>query len=384
MANLHKYTLFVERFALKSPIIQAPMANVSTPQLASEVHKAGGLGSLPMSPVNLTNDTNPVFELILKFREGAGSKAPVNCNFFCFDPKEQHKPTDTEGDNWRKLYSSATGASAADITEKVPDFSARAVVSFAEFEQNFPSECSRFVSRLIDAEPGVVLFHFGIPSAETINQLQEGGILVLGTATSVAEARHLISAGVDGIVLQGYGAGGHRGNYLETTTLDENLSTFALFSLVRRVTDGLPQAPLLIPAGGIVSGDTAAYYLKNGAAAVQLGTVFIPVAESSAPRYIADSISDGRETPTVMTLLISGRAARLVATPFVRALMTEQARKNYNLPAFGYATSAYRSFAAKRAEYGFYLAGENYHLVEPGQTAGEALAKIAREVAAAL
>lgn len=384
MSNLSKYHLFVERLGLRTPIIQAPMANVSTPQLAGEVHKAGGLGSLPLSPVNLTKDVNPVFDLILRFRESAGAKAIVNCNFFCFDPKEQHKPSDAEKENWRKLYASISESSVSEIQEKVPEIDARAVVSFAEFEQTQPEECAQFVKRLIEAGVGVVLFHFGIPTKQTIATLQKGKIMVLGTATSVAEARHLIDNGVDGIVLQGYGAGGHRGNYLESQTLDENLSTFALFSLVKRVTQSLSQAPFLIVAGGIVDGEAAANYLQDGAAAVQLGTVFITASESAAPPYISDCVADGREIPTLVTLLITGRPARLLATPFVRAIMSEQKVQNYELPTFGYATAAYRSFASGKPEYGFYLAGENYHLVLTGANTSDIIARIGSEIDAAL
>lgn len=359
------------------PVIQAPMANVSTPQVAGEVHKAGGLGSLPLSPVNLTKDVNPVFDLIDKFREVAGAKAPVNCNFFCFDPTEQHVPTEEETKNWQKLYSSATGVTVSEIERTVPDISARAVVSFAEFEQKFPKQCSEFVQRLIKAEPGIVLFHFGIPTRETIKAFQEGGLFVMGTATSVAEAYHLINSGLDGIVLQGYEAGGHRGNYLVDQTLDEQLSTISLFT---RVMEQLSNEVFIVPAGGIVSGETAAFYLKRGAGAVQMGTVFIPVAESTAPTFIAESIGNANITPTIMTLLISGRSARTLATPFVRKLVTEQAARHYELPTFGYATAAYRTFANKRPEYGFYLAGKNYHLVETGRSTAEVVRKLATEI----
>lgn len=380
MPTINKYTQFMERLALRTPIIQAPMANISTPQVASEVYKAGGLGSLPMSTVDLTKDTNPVFDLIHKFRAGAGANAPVNCNFFCFDPKEQHVPTKNEEENWKKLYSKASGELVAEIDAKVADFSSRAVVSFAEFEQNYPTECSDFIARLVDAKVGVVSFHFGIPSVANIRKFQQGNVLVLGTATSLAEARHLMEAGVDGIVCQGYEAGGHRGNYLGDPRLDEKLPTLSLFQLVvRAVTTGkygeAQREPYIIPAGGIVDGKTAATYLKEGAAAVQLGTVFIPVKESGAPSYIGDSIANVRETPTIMTPLVSGRNARTLATPFIEKLVTEQEIALPLLP-FGYSTSAYRDFANKRAEYGFYLAGANYHLVDTDMSTGEVMASL--------
>lgn len=372
-----KYTQFLERFAIKAPIIQAPMANVSTPKLAAEVYKAGGLGSLPMSPVDLTKDTTGVFKLIDQFREAAGAGAPVNCNFFCFDPREQHLPTAQEAENWQSLYAGATGQSPREVAQAVPQFSARAVVSFAEFEQQFPRQCAQFVDQLVGAAVGMVLFHFGVPSPQTIRQLQQGGIFVMGTATSVAEALHLVEAGVDGIVLQGYEAGGHRGNYL-ARELDEQLPTSSLFALVVRALreKNLGQRalePLLVPAGGIVRGESGARYLRDGAGAVQLGTLFVPVLESAAPGFIGEAVTEKRAIPTVMTSLISGRSARTLATPFVSRLVTEDAQAKLPLPTFGYSTSAFRAFAQGRSEFGFYLAGTNYHLVEAGVSTAHAM-----------
>ncbi|WP_204315042.1 nitronate monooxygenase, partial [Klebsiella pneumoniae] len=37
---------FLDRFGLAHPIVQAPMAGVSTPELAAAVSNAGGLGSI--------------------------------------------------------------------------------------------------------------------------------------------------------------------------------------------------------------------------------------------------------------------------------------------------------------------------------------------------
>lgn len=376
---MKKYSQFIDRLALKTPLIQAPMAHVSTPQVAAEVYKAGGLGSLPMSTINLTKDVGPVFDAIELFRKSAGPKAPVNCNFFCYDPAEQHVPTQEEKENWTQLYSSATGVSALEVGLKVTLWP-RALVLFAEFERDYPTQCSQFVERLVAVQPGVVLFHFGVPSIETIRKFQAGGVLVLCTATSVAEAKQQIDLGIDGIVCQGYEAGGHRGNYLGDPSLDEKLSTLALFDLVALVVAKSSHQPYLIPTGGIVTGEASAFYLKRGAAAVQLGTVFIPVSESAAPPFLANAIALSSLTPTVVTPLISGRSARTVATPFIRGLVTEQARKMYELPSFGYATAAYKQFSSGQAEYGFFLAGENYHFVPVGKNTSEIMQMLISDV----
>ena len=42
----------LERLSVTAPIIQAPMAGVSTPELAAAVSNAGGLGSISVGATN--------------------------------------------------------------------------------------------------------------------------------------------------------------------------------------------------------------------------------------------------------------------------------------------------------------------------------------------
>ena len=376
---MQNFSKLVARLGLEVPIIQAPMANVSTPLLALAVSRAGGLGSLALSPFDLTKGFDSVFKEIAEFRRLRGKKSIVNCNFFCFDPKEQHAPTQEEVNNWAQLYEAATNVSAADILMKVGSFE-RAVISFKEFEKVYPKLCEQFIDRLINEKVGVVSFHFGAPSKATIEKLQSGGIMVFGCVTLVQEARNLTDLGVDVLVCQGYEAGGHRGNFLVESIWDENFSTSALFDQVKRFTEKLSSPPLLVASGGIVDGKTILHYVNKGAAAVQLGTVFIPSTESRAPSYIAESIDEKKATTTIMTPLVSGRNARTLKTPFIHKLTRLQFEKGYKLPLFGYATSAYRKFASGDKDYGFYLAGQNYHLVDTGLTAAEIINKLSTEM----
>ncbi|QBM90025.1 nitronate monooxygenase [Metschnikowia aff. pulcherrima] len=376
---MQNFSKLAARLGLEVPIIQAPMANVSTPLLALAVSRAGGLGSLALSPFDLTKGFDPVFKEIAEFRRLRGKNSVVNCNFFCFDPKEQHAPTQEEVNNWAQLYEAATNVSAADILMKVGSFEG-AVTSFKEFEKMYPKLCEQFIDRLINEKVGVVSFHFGAPSKATIERFQSGGILVFGCVTLVQEARNLTDLGVDVLVCQGYEAGGHRGNFLVESIWDENLTTYALFDQVKRFTETLSSPPLLVASGGIVEGKTILHYVNKGAAAVQLGTVFVPSTESRAPSHIAESIDEKKATTTIMTPLVSGRNARTLKTPFIHELTRLQFEKGYKLPLFGYATSAYRKFASGDKDYGFYLAGQNYHLVDTGLTAAEIIKKLRTEM----
>ena len=72
-----------DRLGLDCPIILAPMAGATTPELAAAVSNAGGLGSLGLA----TSPTDAAEEQIAAFR--ALSNRSLNINFFCHpDPGE--------------------------------------------------------------------------------------------------------------------------------------------------------------------------------------------------------------------------------------------------------------------------------------------------------
>lgn len=361
---------FMKRLGLSLPLIQAPMANVSTPQLALEVLRAGALGSLALSPIDLMSSPSKVFEEVQKFRDGCEETSVVNCNFFCFDPAEQHAPSLTEAANWHTLLGAATNIPENEVKAKVSEIK-RAVVSFLEFERTNPAGLDKFIDRLVTENVGVVSFHFGVPSTETISKFRQGGILVFGCVTSLDEAKLCVKLGVDALVCQGYEAGGHRGNFLAKDCLDENLSTEALFQRVISYTNKLEHAPFVIPAGGVMKKAQFEDYLAKGAAAVQIGTAFIPATESAAPLFIADAAKKEDYLPTHMTKLVSGRNARTLMTPFIRALTEKQAESNFDLPLFGYSTYAYRLLTKGNLSFGFYLAGQNYPMLDGERSARE-------------
>jgi nitronate monooxygenase len=77
--------------------------------------------------------------------------------------------------------------------------------------------------------------------ARTIERLRPyyealAGIVVVGSATNVAEARLLEEAGVDAIIAQGWEAGGHRGSHVPTG-LNDGVGTMALVPQVADAVD---------------------------------------------------------------------------------------------------------------------------------------------------
>ena len=337
----------LQKLGIKYPIIQSPMAGVLTPAMAASVTNAGGLGSLPISTINFTlpNSITQLQALIDSYNSNLVDESKtntINLNFFCHEIEQP--PTESQILNWKKLYIEATNLPKSVIDEI--ECTKNGNVSFREFEQN--SEAfDRLMSYLSKYRPKIISFHFGIPQRSTIDKLKQLGIMVFITATSVEEVNQVIKVGgeVDGVVLQGYEAGGHRGNFL-TGVVDAKLPTWDLFQLVKKELNQLDThnkssssssstasasaeaeasrpPPYLVVAGGIMNSSQAQRFLDAGADAVQLGTAFLGTVESNTSGYFSKVSQDGPST--VMTALISGKPARAVVTDFIARI--EQERK---------------------------------------------------------
>src|SRR5207249_4470536 len=160
----------------------------------------------------------------------------------------------------------------------------------------------------------VFSFTFGIPSRAVLDACRRAGMLTMGTATCVAEARALEAAGVDMVCAQGAEAGGHRGVF------DRNVEPplIGTMALVPQIVDAV-RVPV-IAAGGIMDGRGFAAALALGASAVSMGTAFLrcPEAGTSAPYRAA--LREARDDATVITRAFSGRAARGLANRFTREM----------------------------------------------------------------
>src|SRR5690606_40717283 len=73
---------FLDRLGIDLPIIQAPMAGVATPQLATAVCNAGGLRSLGIGP----SPVEQARKMIEQTR--ALTDKPFNINLFCHAPAQ--------------------------------------------------------------------------------------------------------------------------------------------------------------------------------------------------------------------------------------------------------------------------------------------------------
>lgn len=356
---------------IKYPIFQAPMAGVSTVELASKVTNYGGLGSLPLAGLDFTNidSLQKLNAMLNDYHSQVNDEIPshiVNLNFFCHDIYSP--PTNSQINNWKSLYGSVLSTDNHDMLNSL-NYDKNGNVSFKQFEQSSSPGFSKLMEFLThNIQPAIVSFHFGTPSVETITQFQQNDIMVFVTSTSLDETIHLYDLGVDGIILQGYEAGGHRGNFLSSSRLDENLSTHALFTQLIKYLNTRPVStralPYLIPAGGIHDSNTVKYYLDAGAAGVQIGSAFLSTPECTTHTFYRAISEQQKRIPTVMINSVLGKYARAIKTKFIENMVYNNKFSEEELPPYGYMYNAYKELKPKVAhsqDIGFYLAGQNYY-----------------------
>jgi nitronate monooxygenase len=274
---------------IRLPILQAPMAGVATPAMAAAVSNAGGLGAIGVG----ATDAETARQMIRAVR--TASDRPFNVNVFCHRPAVR--------DSTRE---------AVWLSRLSPIFSQYGAVPPSGLREIYTSfvEDDAMLAMLLEERPKVVSFHFGIPAAQRIAALREAGIVLLATATNLSEAKIIASAGIDGVVAQGFEAGGHRGLF-DPEALDDCLGTLALTRLLVRALD-IP----VIAAGGIMDGAGIAACLLLGASAAQLGTAFVGCLESEADAGYRVALFSAASEHTAMTRAISGRPARCLANKF--------------------------------------------------------------------
>jgi nitronate monooxygenase len=265
------------------------MAGVSTPEMAAAVSNAGGVGSIGVGSA----DADATRQMIAAVR--ARTERPFQVNVFCHHPAVADAAREA---SW-----------LARLEPEFARYGAKPPARLTEVYQSFLTDDAK-LAVLLAERPPIVSFHFGLPSHVRIEALRAAGIVLLATATNLAEGRVIAAAGIDAVVAQGYEAGGHRGVF-DPDGADDRLGTVALTRLLVRKLD-LP----VIAAGGIMDGAGIAASLTLGAAAAQLGTAFVACPESSADAGYRAALLGPPAEHTVMTAAISGRPARCLANRF--------------------------------------------------------------------
>ena len=324
----------LDLFGIDLPILQAPMAGVSTPEMAIALSEAGGLGALACAQLSVEQARKDLATI------RQGTRRPINVNFFCHTPPA---PQPERIAAWRALLAPYYRELGLDPDAPIPDTNR---VPFDE----------AFCALMEEARSEVVSFHFGLPALSLLDRVRAIGAKIISSATTVAEARWLEERGVDAIIAQGLEAGGHRGNFLS----DDIGLQMGTFALVPQVVDAV-KVPV-IAAGGITDarGIVAAFAL--GASAVQIGTAYMLTPEAKLTDSHRKALRNAGEHYTMLTTLFTGRPGRGI----VNRLMRDLGAINPAAPSFPLAAGALQPLKAKAEQAG----SGNFTNLWSGQAAG--------------
>ena len=235
-------------FALRLPVVAAPMFLISGPELVLAACKAGIIGAFP------TPNARPVSVLadwMQQITEGLAQARDA-------------QPAATIGPWCANLVTHSSNTRLAEDLALVARF-----------------------------KPPVVVTALGSPKP-VIEVVHAYGGLVIADVISVGLAKKAVAAGADGLACVCAGAGGHTGF----------LSPFAFVSAVREFFDGY-----VITGGGIGDGWGVAGAVASGADLVYMGTRFIPTAESLAPPEYKQMVVDSGIDDLVVSAGVTGTAA---------------------------------------------------------------------------
>lgn len=321
---------------IELPVIQAPMANATTPDMVIAVSEAGALGSLP-SATSTEADLRSALDRIR-----AGTRRPINVNFFSHTTPEPDAAQDAA---WLQRLSGYYREAGLDPDMPKPPGGR------APFGDTHAAIVERY-------RPEIVSFHFGLPAAPLLDRVKATGARIISSATNVAEARWLAARGVDAIIAMGVEAGGHRGHFLDHD-MSQQIGTFAL---VPQIVDAV-DVPV-IAAGGIADRRGVLAALALGAAAVQVGTAYLFTPEAKIPDVHRRALQSP-ERRTALTNLFTGRPARGIVNRLMRDLGSLSAAPAF--PTAGTALGPLRQIAeaAGRDDFNPLWAGQAFPLARP-------------------
>lgn len=279
------------KLGVACPLIQAPMAGVQDNALAIATAQAGALGSIPAAMLS----TDALADAMTRLNDRLDHH--YNVNFFCHREVSLDQASEQRWQAQLASYYTEFGIQADTGTA-------------AARRQPFNLNSAELVETF---QPAVVSFHFGLPEAALLARVKRSGAVVLGSATTLAEARYLAEHGADAVIAQGLEAGGHRGMFL-SDDLNTQVGTLAL---VRQLVAGLDLP--VIAAGGIGDAAGVSAALALGASGVQVGTAYLTTKEATTSAVHRKALALAN-AETVVTNVMSGRPARGLVNRLIREL----------------------------------------------------------------
>ena len=160
----------LNRLKMTLPIVQAPMAGVSTPTLAATVSNAGGLGSIGIGATDANGARAMIEETRARIDRIDGA---FNVNLFVHGSATADPERERAWLEW--------------LAPLFAEFDAEPPKALRTIYKSFADNAD-MLETLLALKPPVVSFHFGLPSADTLSALRARGIYLLATATSLEEA----------------------------------------------------------------------------------------------------------------------------------------------------------------------------------------------------
>jgi len=320
-APLSRARAFCDAYALRLPILMAPMAGACPASLAIAVAQAGGLGgcgALLMKPDAIRAWASDV---------RAGTNGGFQINLWIPDPAPVRDAThEARVRAFLGEWGPAVPAEAADTP----------LIDFA-------AQCEA----MLEAGPAIVSSIMGVYPPAIVARMKEKGIRWLANVTTVGEARLAVDAGADAVVAQGMEAGGHRGSF-EAGRADTAM--IGLFALLPAVVDAVGDRVPVIATGGIADARGIAAALMLGASAVQIGTGLLRTPEAKVAPAWADALARAQPEDTMPTRAFSGRLGRSIATAYAKAAAAADAPPPAPYPVQRALSQAMRDQAVKAGD----------------------------------
>ncbi|MBM9465989.1 NAD(P)H-dependent flavin oxidoreductase [Nakamurella leprariae] len=299
------------------PLLAAPMAGgASTPDLVAAAAAAGGLGFLAAGYLSTA-------ALAAQIGETRSRADRFGVNLFVPNPV----PVSREVyDRYAATLRPVAAAHGVELPTGPP----------REDEDEWVEKVA-----LLCADPvPVVSFTFGVPEAAVVRAVRAAGSITAQTVTTTDEARAAAAAGVDVLIAQAAGAGGHSATTTPTIPPTVPPADVPLPHLIRRIA-AASRLPVWA-TGGLSRPEHVRAALDAGAEAVAVGTVLLRSPESGASAVHRAALADPDRTATVLTTAFSGRPARALRNEFTDRF-TEGAPLGY--PAIHHLTGPLRRAA---------------------------------------